>query len=122
VDTRKVVSKIKAELPTLALSNSAKTDITADIDQIEVEIERPVPRVQFLKLFMVSLRDNLAKAAGAATAGGVMTLVALVSSRGQTVAAINIGAPAAHVAAVEMAERYPPLLMETQKALRLVLH
>ncbi|PZM15348.1 IclR family transcriptional regulator [Rhizobium tubonense] len=48
--------------------------------------------------------------------------VPVENSRGQTVAAINIGAPAAHVAAVEMAERYLSLLLETQKALRPILH
>jgi hypothetical protein len=32
-----------------------------------------------MKLYLESLRDNLAKAAGAATAGGVVALVALVS-------------------------------------------
>lgn len=47
--------------------------------------------------------------------------VPVENDRGQTVAAINIGAPAAHVLASEMAERYLPLLQETRKALRLVL-
>ena len=74
-----VVSMIKAELPALTLSNSAKADITADINQIEVETERPTPRRRFMQLYLESLRDNLAKAAGAATAGGVVALVALVS-------------------------------------------
>jgi hypothetical protein len=78
-EIREVVSTIKAELPALTLSNSAKADITADISQIEVETERPTPRTRFMKLYLESLRDNLAKAAGAATAGGVVALVALVS-------------------------------------------
>ncbi len=47
--------------------------------------------------------------------------VPIENDRGQTVAAINIGAPAAHVPASAMAERYLPLLQETRKALRLVL-
>ena len=47
--------------------------------------------------------------------------VPVENDRGQTVAAINIGAPAAHAPASEMAERYLPLLLETQRALRLVL-
>jgi IclR family pca regulon transcriptional regulator len=47
--------------------------------------------------------------------------VPVENDRGQTVAAINIGAPAAHVLASQMAERYLPLLQETRKALRLVL-
>ncbi|MFS8053315.1 IclR family transcriptional regulator C-terminal domain-containing protein [Rhizobium sp. BR 317] len=47
--------------------------------------------------------------------------VPVENDRGQVVAAINIGAPAAYVAAADMAERYLPLLRETQKMLRLVL-
>jgi IclR family pca regulon transcriptional regulator len=47
--------------------------------------------------------------------------VPVENDRGQTVAAINIGASAASIAASEMAERYLPLLLETQRALRLVL-
>lgn len=47
--------------------------------------------------------------------------VPVENDRGLIVAALNIGAPAAHVPASEMAERYLPLLKETQKALRLVL-
>ena len=47
--------------------------------------------------------------------------VPLENDRGRIVAALNIGAPAAHVAAAEMVERYLPLLKETQGALRLVL-
>ncbi|MGE6781787.1 IclR family transcriptional regulator [Ensifer adhaerens] len=47
--------------------------------------------------------------------------VPLVNDRGRIVAALNIGAPAAHVPAAEMVERYLPLLQETQAALRPVL-
>lgn len=47
--------------------------------------------------------------------------VPVENDRGRTLAAINIGAPAAHVPASEMEERYLPLLRETQAALRLVL-
>ncbi|HEV7310412.1 IclR family transcriptional regulator [Ensifer sp.] len=47
--------------------------------------------------------------------------VPLENDRGRIVAALNIGAPAAHVPATEMVERYLPLLKETQAALRLVL-
>jgi IclR family pca regulon transcriptional regulator len=47
--------------------------------------------------------------------------VPVENDRGQMVAAVNIGAPAALVPASEMVERYLPLLRETQKALRLVL-
>ncbi|NKL23110.1 IclR family transcriptional regulator [Rhizobium leguminosarum] len=44
--------------------------------------------------------------------------VPIDNDRGETVAAINIGAPAALVPAAEMKERYLPLLKETQAALR----
>ncbi|MBN9983180.1 IclR family transcriptional regulator [Rhizobium laguerreae] len=44
--------------------------------------------------------------------------VSVDNDRGETVAAINIGAPAALVPAAEMKERYLPLLKETQAALR----
>jgi hypothetical protein len=71
-EIRKVISTVMAELPALTLSNSAKADITADINQIEVEIERPSPRRKFLKTFLESLRDNLAKA----MATGLVALVA----------------------------------------------
>ncbi|OHV22577.1 IclR family transcriptional regulator [Rhizobium sp. RMa-01] len=44
--------------------------------------------------------------------------VPVENDRGETVAAINIGAPAALVPAAEMKARYLPLLKETQAALR----
>jgi IclR family pca regulon transcriptional regulator len=47
--------------------------------------------------------------------------VPVENNRGQTIAAINIGASAAHVPAGEMVERYLPLLRETQAALRTLL-
>jgi IclR family pca regulon transcriptional regulator len=47
--------------------------------------------------------------------------VPVENDRGRTVAAINIGAPAAHVPAADMVARYLPLLRETQAALRGVL-
>ena len=47
--------------------------------------------------------------------------VPIDNDRGETVAAINIGAPAL-VPAAEMKERYLPLLKETQAALRALLH
>ncbi|WP_017968318.1 IclR family transcriptional regulator [Rhizobium leguminosarum] len=48
--------------------------------------------------------------------------VPIDNDRGETLAAINIGAPAALVPAAEMKERYLPLLKETQAALRPLLH
>jgi hypothetical protein len=77
---REVLSTIKDELPALTLSNSAQSEITADVRQIEIEADRPTPRGRFMKIYLESLRDNLAKAAGMATAGGAVTLVGLVGS------------------------------------------
>lgn len=79
-DIRDAVTKVKAELPALTLSNSEKAEITADIGHIEIETDRPAPRSRFMKLYLESLRDNFAKAAGAATVGGAVTLAALVGS------------------------------------------
>lgn len=78
VEIHEVVSSIRAELPALGLSNSEQADIIADIKHIEVETERPAPRQRFVKLYLESLRDSLAKAAGTATAGGLVALVAAV--------------------------------------------
>lgn len=47
--------------------------------------------------------------------------VPLENGRGRVVAALNIGAPAAHAEAGEMAERYLPAMREVQTALRQVL-
>lgn len=44
--------------------------------------------------------------------------VPLENARGRTVAALNIGAPAAHAAAEEMVERYLPAMRGVQAALR----
>ncbi len=44
--------------------------------------------------------------------------VPLENARGRTVAALNIGAPAAHAAAEEMVERYLPAMRAVQAALR----
>ena len=77
-EIREAVRTIKAELPALALSNSARAEITADIGHIEIEADRPTPRSRFMKIYLESLRDNIAKAAGAATVGGAVTLAALV--------------------------------------------
>jgi hypothetical protein len=79
-DIRDAVITVKAELPALTLSNSEKAEITADIGHIEIETDRPAPRSRFMKLYLESLRDNFAKAAGAATVGGAVTLAALIGS------------------------------------------
>jgi hypothetical protein len=76
IEIRNTLSEIKSQLPTLALSNSAKADISADINQIEVEAERPTPRRKFLKTFLESLRDNLAKAMATGLVATVAGLIA----------------------------------------------
>jgi hypothetical protein len=70
-----MLETIKAQLPALTVSNTVKTEISADIVQIEVETDRPTPRPRFLKLYFESLRDNLAKAAGAGTATALIAAV-----------------------------------------------
>ena len=65
-DIREAVTTVKIELPALTLSNSARSEIAADIGQIEIETERPTPRKPFLKISLESLHDNLAKAVGGA--------------------------------------------------------
>jgi hypothetical protein len=76
IEIRNTLSEIKSQLPTLALSNSAKADISPDINQIEVEAERPTPRRKFLKTFLESLRDNLAKAMATGLVATVAGLIA----------------------------------------------
>ena len=78
-EIREAVSTVKIKLPALTLSNSARSEITADIGQIEIETERPTPRKPFLKISLESLRYNLAKAAGAAAGGFVATHTAILA-------------------------------------------
>lgn len=73
---RSALSEIKVQLPTLNLSNSAKADISADVSQIEIEADRPSPRRKFLKTFLESLRDNLAKAMATGLVATVAGLIA----------------------------------------------
>jgi hypothetical protein len=74
-EIRTALDDIKAKLPAITASNAVKSEIHADISQIEVETERPAPRRRFMKLYLESLRDNLAKAAGAGTAAALVALV-----------------------------------------------
>ena len=72
---REAVQEIKMRLPSLGVSNAATSEIQADISQITAETERPTPRRRFMKLSLESLRDNLAKAAGAGSAAALVGLV-----------------------------------------------
>jgi hypothetical protein len=78
VAIREAVWEIKVQLPTLIMSNAATSEIQADIIQITAETERPSPRRRFMKIYLESLRDDLAKAAGSGTAAGIVALVTLV--------------------------------------------
>jgi len=75
------VQEIRGLLPALAISNSVRAEIEADIVQLIAETDRPAPRRKFARLFLESLRDNLAKAAGAATAGGLIAGVGAIVAK-----------------------------------------
>jgi hypothetical protein len=78
-DIRAALADIKDKLPTITASNAVIAEINADILQIEVETERPNPRCSVVKTFLESLRDNLAKAAGAGVAGSLFLLGGLLA-------------------------------------------
>jgi hypothetical protein len=78
---RAELSFIKAELQKAVLTNDIRSEIEADVTQIEAEIDRPVPRRKLFKVFLESLRDNLAKAAGVAAAGGAITALTAAAAR-----------------------------------------
>lgn len=74
-EIRGALAEIKAQLPAIVTSNALKAEIDTDIKQIEVETGRPAPRRQFVKIFLESLRDNLAKAAGAGAAAAAVATI-----------------------------------------------
>jgi hypothetical protein len=71
-EIRSLINGLKERLPASAVSNVLRAEIDADIAQIEAETERPSPRRPFLKMFLESLRDNLAKALGAGSAAALV--------------------------------------------------
>ncbi|MGN8097364.1 hypothetical protein [Methylobacterium sp. 22177] len=75
-DVRILISKIESSLPALDTSNSLRNDIVSDIDQTKIEIGREKPRKKIIKVFLESLRDNLAKAAGGAVVAAIGALIA----------------------------------------------
>lgn len=77
-DTREAIGKLKIDLPMLSLPNSVKAEIDSDIAQIEIEIERPAPRGDIIKLFLESAKDRLTEIAGEATANGLAALILLI--------------------------------------------
>lgn len=72
---REALEDIKTYMPARTVSYTAKSEIHADISQIEVETERPAPRRRFMVLYLESLRDNLARTAGAWTAAALVAVV-----------------------------------------------
>ena len=75
-EIRATLAEVKAQLPAIVTSNALKAEIDTDIKQIEGETERPAPRRQFVKIFLESLRDNLAKAAAAGLVAAVGAILA----------------------------------------------
>jgi len=71
-EIRDGIAEIKHQLPAIVTSNAVKAEIQSDLTQIDTELERPTPRRKFLKTFLESLRDNLAKAA----ATGLIAIIA----------------------------------------------
>ena len=96
--------KIAEQMGATIAINSAETD------PVELMAEFRKVRAQGYALIDQELEIGLCSIA-----------VPVENDRGQTVAALNIGAPAAHVPASEMVARYLPLLRETQATLRTVL-
>lgn len=78
-EIRATLATIRAQLPVVAASNTVKAEIDADVTQIEVEANRPAPRRRFIRLYLESLRDNLAKAAGAGTVALIAAVGALLA-------------------------------------------
>jgi hypothetical protein len=76
---RTTLATIKPQISAVTLSNTAKAEIDADIKQIEAEVERPNPRHRFMKLYLESLRDNLAKAAGVGTVAALAAVGTLIA-------------------------------------------
>jgi hypothetical protein len=67
-EIREAIAEIRSQLPAIVTSNATKAEIESDVAQISTELERLTPRRKFLKTFLESLRDNLAKAASGARA------------------------------------------------------
>ena len=76
VEIREAIADIKSQLPRVVTSNVVKAEIESDIIQINTELDRPTPRRKFLKTFLESLRDNLAKAAAASLVAGIGAIIA----------------------------------------------
>lgn len=93
----------------------SRTDIKANTPHTKTDIDILIAELQRVRT------DGFAVIDQELEIGLCSIAVPIENDRGQTVAAVNIGAPAALIPASEMVERYLPLLRETQRALKLVL-
>lgn len=106
------------------LASLPEAEARSILDRSELKANTPVTKTD-PDVLMAELR--LVRSQGYAVIDQELELglcsiaVPVENDRGRVVAAVNIGAPAAHVPAAEMGHRYLPLLKDTQKALRLVL-
>ena len=93
----------------------ARTELKANTPKTKTDLEELMTEFRHIRTQGYAIIDQELEI------GLCSIAVPVENDRGRIVAALNIGAPAALVAAAEMAERYLPLLKETQKALRPVL-
>lgn len=73
-EIRAALADIKVEISRMKASNAVQAVIFSEMSHIELEVESPTPRRSMLKVFLESLRDNIAKAAGA----GVTTALTIL--------------------------------------------
>ena len=113
-----------ASMGRVLLAALAETDARRILDRSELKANTPLTKTD-PDVLMDELRrirtDGCAVIDQELELGLCSIAVPIQNDRGRVVAAINIGAPAAHVPAAEMMGRYLSLLKETQRALRLVL-
>ena len=78
-DIRRALEIVRVNLASMQAANSVKADIDADLTIVKAEMDRPLPRPKFVKQFLESLRDNVAKASGAAATAGLVALGAILA-------------------------------------------
>lgn len=113
-----------ASMGRVLLATLSDADVRAVLDKTELKANTPKTKTDnglLMTEFAKVRAQGYALIDEELELGLCSIAVPVENDRGQTIAAINIGAPAAHVPATEMVERYLPLLKETQAALRVVL-
>lgn len=113
-----------ASMGRVLLATLSDTDVRAVLDKTEIKPNTPKTKTDKSDLmaeFAKVREQGYALIDEELELGLCSIAVSIQNDRGQTIAAINIGAPAAHVPASEMVARYLPLLKDTQAALRIVL-